>query len=236
MHVIRALAASVPGAALFGAPLLGAALITAMSFDAAAADSSAAHDLVIHAGTLLDGVSDAPRRRISILVHDDKIESVQAGWVDPPGAEIVDLSAATVMPGFIDCHVHISALLPSRVNATEYWLTHTDIDRAFDAAQFVRRMLQQGFTAARDVGGGDETVSVRNAIAAGKSAGPRRPAQWHRCGAQPRRMGSRHRGLARPGAPESARASRPRRRPHQAHALRRHRLERRRSAHAAHDQ
>jgi imidazolonepropionase-like amidohydrolase len=173
MHVIRALATSVPGAALFGVPLLGAALITAMAFDAAAADSSAAHDLVIHAGTLLDGVSDAPRRQISILVHDDKIESVQAGWVDPPGAQVVDLSTATVMPGFIDCHVHISALLPSRVNATEYWLTHTDIDRALDAAQFVRRMLQQGFTAARDVGGGDETASVRDAIAAGRSAGPR---------------------------------------------------------------
>ena len=104
MKVIRALAVSLAGAAFLGA---------------AAAGPSAAHDLVIHAGTLFDGVSDAPRRRISILVHDDKIESVQSGWVDPPGAELVDLSTATVMPGFIDCPVHISALLPSRVNATE---------------------------------------------------------------------------------------------------------------------
>ena len=215
-----------------------------MPLDAAAAGSGAAHDLVIHAGTLLDGVSDAPRRQISILVHDDKIESVQAGWVDPPGAEVIDLSTSTVMPGFIDCHVHISAMLPSRVNATEYWLTHTDIDRALDAAQFVRRMLQQGFTAARDVGGGDETVSVRNAIAAGKSAGPRLwvsleplgPTAGH---GDPRNgldaglahagLGPRHRELPRRGPPARARASRPRRRPHQAHALRRHRLDRRRS-------
>src|ERR1700678_1336689 len=117
MNVIRALAAS-----LLGAPLLAGTLCAAVPLDAAAARSGAAHDLVIHAGTLLDGVSDAPRHQISIVVHDDKIESVQDGWIDPPGAEIIDLGTATVMPGFIDCHVHISAMLPSRVNATEYWL------------------------------------------------------------------------------------------------------------------
>jgi len=163
MNAIRELAAS----------LLSASLLAALPLTAARAVAGGPRDLVIQAGILLDGVSDAPRRQVSIVVRDDKIESVQAGWVAPPGAEIVDLRAATVMPGFIDCHVHISGLLPSRVNATEYWLTHTDIDRALDAAQFVRRMLQQGFTAARDVGGGDETVAVRDAIAAGKIAGPR---------------------------------------------------------------
>ena len=132
-----------------------------------------AKDVVIHAGTLLDGITDAPRRKMSILVRDEKIVSVESGFSAPPGAEIIDLSTATVMPGFIDCHVHISAMLPSRSNATEYWLTHTDIDRALDAAVFVRQMLQQGFTSARDVGGGDDTVSVRNAINEGKIPGPR---------------------------------------------------------------
>ncbi len=83
------------------------------------------------------------------------------------------MSTATVMPGFIDCHVHVSTLLPSRTNATEYWLTHSDIDRAFDAAVFVRAMLQQGFTSARDLGGGDETAAVRTAIDGGKIPGPR---------------------------------------------------------------
>ncbi len=77
------------------------------------------------------------------------------------------------MPGFIDCHVHISSLLPSRANETEYRMTHSDIDRAFDGAVFARQMLQQGFTSARDLGGGDETVAVRNAIDAGKIPGPR---------------------------------------------------------------
>jgi imidazolonepropionase-like amidohydrolase len=137
------------------------------------ASASLGKDLVIHAGTLLDGVTAAAQRQVSILVHDDRITAVQAGFTAPAGAQIIDLSDATVMPGFIDCHVHVSAKLPGRVNATEYWLTHTDIDRAFDAAVFVRQMLQQGFTSARDVGGGDETVAVRNAINDNKISGPR---------------------------------------------------------------
>jgi imidazolonepropionase-like amidohydrolase len=135
--------------------------------------SAVARDLVIHAGTLLDGISETPQRQVSIQVHDDKIVAVQSGFTSPGGAEVIDLSDATVMPGFIDCHVHISQRLPGRTNATEYWLTHTDIDRAFDAAVFVQQMLQQGFTSARDVGGGDETVAVRSAINDGKIPGPR---------------------------------------------------------------
>jgi imidazolonepropionase-like amidohydrolase len=130
-------------------------------------------DLVIHAGTLLDGVGDAPRHQVSILIHDDRVLSVESGFSTPPGAQVIDLSGATVMPGFIDCHVHIGALLPSTTNATEYWVTHSDIDRALDDVRFVRQMLQQGFTSARDVGGGDDTVAVRNAIDAGKVPGPR---------------------------------------------------------------
>ncbi len=138
-----------------------------------ASASCRARDLVIHAGTLLDGVSDLPRHQVSIVIQNDRIKSVDSGFITPPGAEILDLSDATVMPGFIDCHVHISALLPNRTNAAEYSLTHSDTDRALDAALFVRQMLQQGFTSARDVGGGDETVSVRNAINDGKIPGPR---------------------------------------------------------------
>jgi imidazolonepropionase-like amidohydrolase len=132
-----------------------------------------AADTVIHAGRLIDGVSDTVRQKVSILVHDDRIRSVEPGFVTPAGATIVDLSGETVMPGFIDCHVHIGARLPSRTNAIEDWLTHSDLDRAFDDALYARQMLLQGFTSARDVGGGSDTVAVRNAIDAGKIAGPR---------------------------------------------------------------
>jgi imidazolonepropionase-like amidohydrolase len=146
----------------------GTALIIALL-----AASAVARDIVIHAGTLLDGVADTPREKVSILIKDDRITAVEPGFVSPAGYEVIDLSTQTVMPGFIDCHVHIASKLPSRMNATEDWLTHSSLDRAFDGAVFVRAMLQQGFTSARDVGGGDDTVAVRDAIAAGKIAGPR---------------------------------------------------------------
>jgi imidazolonepropionase-like amidohydrolase len=132
-----------------------------------------AKDVVIHAGTLIDAVTETPRRQVSILIHDDKVTAVESGFKTPAGAQVIDLSTATVLPGFIDCHVHMSAKLPSRLNATEDMVTHNDIDRAFDGAVFARRMLQQGFTTARDVGGGDDTVALREAIAAGKVPGPR---------------------------------------------------------------
>jgi imidazolonepropionase-like amidohydrolase len=85
-----------------------------------AASSAIANDFVIHAGTLLDGIAETPQRQVSILVHDDKIVALQAGYSSPAGAEVIDLSDATVMPGFIDCHVHISQRLPGRTNVTEY--------------------------------------------------------------------------------------------------------------------
>jgi imidazolonepropionase-like amidohydrolase len=132
-----------------------------------------ARDLAVHAGTLIDGTGSAPRHQVTILVHDDRISGVQEGFTAPAGAEVIDLSRQTVMPGFIDCHVHIASKLPSRTNATEDWVTHSDLDRAFDGALFARQMLMQGFTSARDVGGGDDTVAVRNAIDEGKILGPR---------------------------------------------------------------
>jgi imidazolonepropionase-like amidohydrolase len=132
-----------------------------------------AKDIVVHAGTLLDGLSATPRHEISIVIKDDKITDIQPGYVSPTGAEIVDLSKATVMPGFIDCHVHVSQRSPGGENEIEYRVTHNEIDVALNAAKFVREMLLQGFTSARDVGGGDATVSLRNAINEGSVPGPR---------------------------------------------------------------
>ena len=117
------------------------AFATLLLFAGSAWTHAYATDLVIHAGTLIDGVSSTPRTKVSIVVRDDRIVGVDEGFVTPGGAEVIDLSTSTVMPGFIDCHIHMSAKLPQRRNATEDWLTHSTLDRAFDAAEFMRAML-----------------------------------------------------------------------------------------------
>ena len=134
---------------------------------------AAGSELVVHAGTLIDGSGQPPQQKVSILISNDRITAVVPGFSTPAGAQVIDLSRETVMPGFIDCHVHIASPLPGHTNSTENWLTHSDLNRAFDGAVFVRQMLQQGFTSARDVGGGDETAAIRDAIAKGQIPGPR---------------------------------------------------------------
>ena len=66
-----------------------------------------AGDIVIHAGRLIDGSGGAPRSQVSILIKDDKITAVQAGFASLAGAEAIDLSQATVLPGLIDAHKHM---------------------------------------------------------------------------------------------------------------------------------
>lgn len=148
------------------------ALLLSCCFSLGGLPATAA-DLAIHAGTLIDGVGTTPRSKVTIRVRDERIVSVEPGFVTPAGARVIDLSGATVMPGFIDSHVHIAGKLPSRVNAVEDALTHSSLDRAFDAQLYARQLLQQGFTSARDLGGGDETVALRNAIDDGRISGPR---------------------------------------------------------------
>ena len=77
-----------------------------------------ARDLIVHAGVLIDGVGAAPRSQMSIVIRDDKIVTVENGYTSAPGADIVDLSKMTVMPGFIDCHVHVNSKLPSRARTS----------------------------------------------------------------------------------------------------------------------
>ena len=74
-----------------------------------AAQTAAPRRVVVHAGRLIDGVSQTARERVSIVIEGERITGVENGFTRPAGAEVVDLSTATVLPGLIDAHTHVFA-------------------------------------------------------------------------------------------------------------------------------
>lgn len=138
-----------------------------------AATAAWANDIVIHAGTLIDGVSKAPRANVSILIHNDRITGVQNGFVSPKGMQVIDLSKATVLPGLIDCHVHITDQFDGGNPIVEH-VTETRYDSAVRSTAYARNTLLAGFTSVRDVGADPGVViALKKAIAKGIVPGPR---------------------------------------------------------------
>ena len=148
-----------------------AAGIAAIGLSAAYAQNEAPLT-VIHAGQLLAVPGEEPASQQSILVRNGRIESVQAGYITPDGAEIIDLSDQFVLPGLIDSHVHLQGeLSPSGRLDT---VTLSSADNALDAARHARTTLMAGFTSAQEVGGQLEaSIALRNAIRDGDVIGPR---------------------------------------------------------------
>ncbi|WP_419815523.1 amidohydrolase family protein [Glacieibacterium sp.] len=132
-----------------------------------------AADLAVHAGHLIDGVSAKARDKVTIIIHDDRIVAVQDGFVSPAGATVVDLSAATVLPGLIDTHDHITMEYTGK-NPVAERVTTNDLDTVLKSVGSARRTLDAGFTSIRDVGGETSVViALKRAIASGAIVGPR---------------------------------------------------------------
>ena len=127
---------------------------------------------VIHAGTLLAVPGRPPRRNVSIVTRGRKIVEIRDGFVDVPGARVVDLRGQFVLPGLMDMHVHLRGLddrLQSRLQES----TRDYEDEAYTAAIHARNTLLAGFTTVRDLGNDPHLIfSLRDAINAGQFEGP----------------------------------------------------------------
>ncbi|MGH7594708.1 MAG: amidohydrolase family protein [bacterium] len=148
-------------------------LLWALSVLAQNQPEGKANVVAIKAGRLVDVANGKILERQVILVEGEKIKTVGAegGVTIPANATIIDLAEATVLPGFIDCHTHITAQIENYLDDT---FRKSPIDVAVTAHLYAKRTLEAGFTACRDVGSGEFIdVALKKAINAGKIPGPR---------------------------------------------------------------
>src|SRR6185437_6838498 len=131
-------------------------LVTALTLVASALSQTTPPAVtVIRAGVLIDGKSDQPRRDQLIVIRGSRIESVSdyAAAKISAGANVIDLSHATVLPGLIDSHTHIflQGEDPAQGGYDANILKYPLALRAARATVAARRALEQGFTTLRDV-------------------------------------------------------------------------------------
>jgi imidazolonepropionase-like amidohydrolase len=131
-----------------------------------------AQNTILHCGSLIDGIGNAPRKNVSVIITGNKISDVKEGFVKGTAQDkIIDLSRQTVTPGWMDMHVHMET--ETNKNAYTEKFTMNPADYAFQSVVFAERTLMAGFTTVRDLGGSGVNISLRNAINKGLIKGPR---------------------------------------------------------------
>jgi imidazolonepropionase-like amidohydrolase len=140
-----------------------------------AASASPTKSVVVTGARLFDGRSETLSTPGRVVIVDGRIAGVGSQAVAPPDAEQIDLGDATLMPGLMDAHTHVTHEM------TDDW-KQDEIDRfkkpvaqlAAEATFYARRTLDAGFTTVRDLGSQNLIdVGLRNAINSGKVVGPR---------------------------------------------------------------
>jgi imidazolonepropionase-like amidohydrolase len=134
---------------------------------------SFAQDTYLHCGKIIDTKTGKVLSNKTIIVSNTMIKAVQDGFINPTNAldKTIDLKTKTVMPGWIDMHVHVEEETSPTHYGDEFTLNDADI--AFNSIGYAKTTLMAGFTTVRDLGGTGINVSLRNAINKGKVVGPR---------------------------------------------------------------
>ena len=129
---------------------------------------------LIHAGKLITSEDDKVLEERTIVINGDVIESIERGYLQASdGDTVIDLKAATVMPGLMDMHVHLSMQHGGPQTYMQRF-QYNEADYALAAANYAEKTLMSGFTTVRNLGDGyNETVALRKAVNAGVMMGPR---------------------------------------------------------------
>jgi imidazolonepropionase-like amidohydrolase len=140
------------------------------------------HTYVLRAARLFDGKSNSVVQPGIVVVSGNKIQSV--GGEVPAGATVLDLGDATLLPGFIDAHTHLTMdFNPDYNGARLDSLSRTIPEQAIRSTANARVTLMAGFTTVRDVGSSDFLdIGLRNAINRGVVPGPRMLVAVHAIG------------------------------------------------------
>ncbi len=160
-------------------------LLSLVFFALPAVAAEPAKAIVLQAARLFDGRGDASVSPGRVVVEGGRIAAVGPGAAVPAGAEVIDLGDATLLPGFVDAHTHLTMEMSANWYRDFYdRVMRFPAEQAHYAATYAKRTLEAGFTTVRDVGS-DELLDIglRNVIAAGLVAGPRMLVAVHAIGA-----------------------------------------------------
>jgi imidazolonepropionase-like amidohydrolase len=148
------------------------------------ANAVAATSTVLKAAHLFDGRSGTLASPGIVVVRDQRIVAVGKDAAIPADASVVDLGDATLVPGYIDAHTHLTFDHDDNWEKAFYENTLRSVpEQAFHAEANARRTLRAGVTTARDVGSSDFIyVALRNAINDGLAEGPRMLVAGHAIG------------------------------------------------------
>ena len=129
--------------------------------------------IALKAARMFDGTGDQAVSPGLVVVEKGRI--TQVGGNAPATAEVVDLGDATLLPGLIDAHTHLTFPFSMDRYLSEYHnLRTTAAEQAFEAAAVARTTLLAGFTTVRNVGASEWVdIGLRNAIDRGLTDGPR---------------------------------------------------------------
>ena len=127
--------------------------------------------VALRAAHMIDPQQEKRIDDVVVVIEGDRIKAVGTDLAVPDGAEVIDLGRATLLPGLIDVHVHITS------QSGDYYadrFRRSPLDEAVTAHVYARRTLEAGFTSVRNVGSSEFVdVALRNAINKGLVVGPR---------------------------------------------------------------